>query len=173
MPGMDDRKRQPLVVLGVTGGIGAYKACELARELMRRGLRVKTVMTAAAQRFVTPLTFRTLTGEPVATSLWDDPTAHVHHISLAQEADAVVIAFGFSPSPAPWFDAHGIRLHADGRVRVAADAARPFATTNPKVFAGGDMVRGSDLVVTAVFEGREAARGILDYLGLAGAAKAA
>ena len=89
------------------------------------------------------------------------------------EADAVVIAFGFSPSPAPWLDAHGIRLHADGRVRVSADAARPFATTNPKVFAGGDMVRGSDLVVTAVFEGREAARGILDALGLAGAARAA
>jgi glutamate synthase (NADPH) small chain len=89
------------------------------------------------------------------------------------EADAVVIAFGFAPSPAPWFEAHGIRLHADGRVRVTADAARPFATTHPKVFAGGDMVRGSDLVVTAVFEGREAARGILDYLGLAGAAQAA
>ncbi len=89
------------------------------------------------------------------------------------EADAVVVAFGFSPSPAPWLDAHGIRLHADGRVRVSADAARPFATTNPKVFAGGDMVRGSDLVVTAVFEGREAARGILDSLGLAAAARAA
>jgi glutamate synthase (NADPH) small chain len=89
------------------------------------------------------------------------------------EADTVVIAFGFSPSPPPWFEAHGIRLHADGRVRVSADAARPFATTNPKVYAGGDMVRGSDLVVTAVFEGREAARGILHYLGLAGAAKAA
>ena len=92
MPRMSDRNRQPLVVLGVTGGIGAYKACELARELMRRGLRVKTVMTSAAQRFVTPLTFRTLTGEPVAGSLWDDPSAHVHHISLAQEADVVVIA---------------------------------------------------------------------------------
>jgi glutamate synthase (NADPH/NADH) small chain len=51
-------------------------------------------------------------------------------------------------------------------VRVTADAQRPFQTTNPKVFAGGDMVRGSDLVVTAVFEGREAARGILDYLNV-------
>ena len=47
---------------------------------------------------------------------------------------------------------------------VTAAAQRPFQTTNPKVFAGGDMVRGADLVVTAVFEGREAARGILDYL---------
>jgi glutamate synthase (NADPH/NADH) small chain len=89
------------------------------------------------------------------------------------EADAVVIAFGFTPSPAPWFATYGIGVHPDGRVRVSADARRPFATTNPKVFAGGDMVRGSDLVVTAVFEGREAARGILDYLGLAGALQAA
>lgn len=80
------------MVLGVTGGIGAYKACELARELMRRGMRVKTVMTAAAQRFVTPLTFRTLTGEEVAVSMWDDPTTKVHHVSLAQEADVLVIA---------------------------------------------------------------------------------
>jgi glutamate synthase (NADPH/NADH) small chain len=79
-------------------------------------------------------------------------------------ADAVVIAFGFLPSPPEWFDAHGIRLHASDRVRVTAARDRPFQTTNPRVFAGGDMVRGSDLVVTAVFEGREAARGILDYL---------
>lgn len=85
-------QNQPTVVLGVTGGIGAYKACELARELMRRGMRVKTIMTGAAQRFVTPLTFRTLTGEPVAVSLWDDPTQRVHHVSLAQEADVLVIA---------------------------------------------------------------------------------
>ena len=89
------------------------------------------------------------------------------------EADAVVIAFGFNPSPAEWFATHGIALHADGRVRVSSDVRHPFATTNPKVFAGGDMVRGSDLVVTAVFEGREAARGILSHLGLAAPAKAA
>ncbi|MCX7056763.1 MAG: FAD-dependent oxidoreductase, partial [Proteobacteria bacterium] len=89
------------------------------------------------------------------------------------EADAVVVAFGFTASPAPWFAEHAIERHADGRVRVSADACRPFATTNPKVFAGGDMVRGSDLVVTAVFEGREAAGGILDYLGVTAAARAA
>ncbi|MBV9695647.1 MAG: FAD-dependent oxidoreductase, partial [Gammaproteobacteria bacterium] len=62
-------------------------------------------------------------------------------------ADAVIVAFGFLPSPPDWLAAHDIRLHASGRVRVAAAAARPFQTTNPKVFAGGDMVRGSDLVV--------------------------
>jgi glutamate synthase (NADPH/NADH) small chain len=81
-------------------------------------------------------------------------------------ADAVIIAFGFNPSPADWFDDHGISLHPNGRVRVSAHRVTPFQTTNPKVFAGGDMVRGSDLVVTAVFEGREAAKGILGYLKL-------
>ena len=79
-------------------------------------------------------------------------------------ADAVIIAFGFLPSPPAWFGDHDVKLHDNGRVRVSAAQARPFQTTNPQVFAGGDMVRGSDLVVTAVFEGREAARGILNFL---------
>ena len=78
--------------------------------------------------------------------------------------DQVIVAFGFRPSPAPWFADFGIEL--DDRLRVTAPAKQKCAhqTSNPKVFAGGDMVRGSDLVVTAVFEGREAAKGILDYL---------
>ena len=82
------------------------------------------------------------------------------------EADAVIVAFGFRPDPPAWFDEVGIALHPDGRVRVSADPRRAFQTTHEKVFAGGDMVRGSDLVVTAVFEGREAARGILRHLGV-------
>ena len=81
-------------------------------------------------------------------------------------ADAVIVAFGFNASPASWFDEHRIGVHANGRVRVSADRVTPYQTTNPKVFAGGDMVRGADLVVTAVFEGREAAKGILGYLKL-------
>jgi glutamate synthase (NADPH) small chain len=81
-------------------------------------------------------------------------------------ADAVIIAFGFLPSPPDWFEQQRIRLHPNGRVRVSASRDAPFQTTNPKVFAGGDMVRGSDLVVTAVFEGREAAQGILKYIGV-------
>ena len=85
-------------------------------------------------------------------------------------ADAVVIAFGFLPSPPDWFEEFGIGLHPNGRIRVSANPATAFQTTHPKVFAGGDMVRGSDLVVTAVFEGREAARGILNQLGVARAA---
>jgi glutamate synthase (NADPH/NADH) small chain len=81
-------------------------------------------------------------------------------------ADAVIIAFGFLPSPPSWFGDHSIRVHDGGRVRVSAGASNAFQTNNPKVFAGGDMVRGSDLVVTAVFEGREAARSMLQYLGV-------
>jgi glutamate synthase (NADPH/NADH) small chain len=81
-------------------------------------------------------------------------------------ADAVIIAFGFLPSPPGWFEDQRIGLHPNGRVRVSGLSAMKFQTTNPKVFAGGDMVRGSDLVVTAVFEGREAAQGILRYLGV-------
>jgi glutamate synthase (NADPH) small chain len=81
-------------------------------------------------------------------------------------ADAVIIAFGFLPSPPDWFDRQRIDLHPNGRVRVSSAPHARFQTTNPKVFAGGDMVRGSDLVVTAVFEGREAARGILKSLGM-------
>jgi len=82
------------------------------------------------------------------------------------EADAVVIAFGFQADPANWFDDHDIQTLPSGRVRVATVGEHPFQTMNPKVFAGGDMVRGSDLVVTAVFEGREAAKGIAAYLGV-------
>jgi glutamate synthase (NADPH/NADH) small chain len=80
------------------------------------------------------------------------------------QADAVIIAFGFRPSPPEWFDDFSIDTLPSGKVRVASLGAHPFQTTNPKVFAGGDMVRGSDLVVTAVFEGREAAKSIVNYL---------
>lgn len=82
------------------------------------------------------------------------------------EADAVIIAFGFQPSPANWFADFGIILDEKGRVRAPAKGRYAFQTSNPKIFSGGDMVRGSDLVVTAIFEGREAAEGILDYIGV-------
>ncbi len=79
-------------------------------------------------------------------------------------ADAVVIAFGFRPSPAPWFEKFNVSIDDGGRVVAPADGGHAYQTSNPKIFAGGDMVRGSDLVVTAVWEGRQAAEGILDYL---------
>ncbi len=80
------------------------------------------------------------------------------------DADLVLIAFGFRPSPAPWFNDHDIRVNDWGGVEAPESQRYKFQTSNPKVFAGGDMVRGSDLVVTAIWEGREAAEGILDYL---------
>ncbi|MBT8103553.1 MAG: FAD-dependent oxidoreductase [Gammaproteobacteria bacterium] len=79
-------------------------------------------------------------------------------------ADAVVIAFGFRPDPPAWFEEFKVETLQSGRVRVASLGPYPYQTTNPKIFAGGDMVRGSDLVVTAVHEGREAAKGIARYL---------
>jgi len=81
-------------------------------------------------------------------------------------ADAIVIAFGFQPDPPAWFKDFSIETLPSHRVRVATLGDHPQQTSNPKVFAGGDMVRGSDLVVTAVFEGREAAKGIAAYLGV-------
>ena len=83
---------RPIVVLGVTGCIAAYKACELARALIKHGCRVKVVMTEAATKFVGPTTFRALTGEPVGVGLWDESDARVHHISLAEQAGVFVIA---------------------------------------------------------------------------------
>ena len=80
------------------------------------------------------------------------------------EADAVIIAFGFQPSPADWFDDIDVQTNDWDGVIAEEHQEFKFQTTNPKVFAGGDMVRGSDLVVTAIWEGRQAAEGILDYL---------
>ncbi len=80
--------------------------------------------------------------------------------------DAVIVAFGFSASPANWFADFDIGLRSNGLVKVGGSDRLPLQTMNPMIFAGGDMVRGSDLVVTAVFEGREAAASIAQYLGV-------
>ncbi len=84
--------REPLVVVGVTGCIAAYKACEIVRELQKGGCRVRVLMTENATRFVGPSTFRALTGEPVSVSLWEEPASRVHHIGLAEEADVLLVA---------------------------------------------------------------------------------
>jgi glutamate synthase (NADPH/NADH) small chain len=79
-------------------------------------------------------------------------------------ADAVLIAFGFRPSPPDWLSNVSVEVNSWGGVEAREDCDYPFQTANPKIFAGGDMVRGSDLVVTAIAEGRKAAEGILDFL---------
>lgn len=83
---------QKTVLIGVSGGVAAYKSCEVLRGLQKAGVRVKVVMTEHATHFVDPLTFRALTNEPVAIGLFDDPQDPIHHISLAQEADVFLLA---------------------------------------------------------------------------------
>ncbi|MHB1869350.1 MAG: bifunctional phosphopantothenoylcysteine decarboxylase/phosphopantothenate--cysteine ligase CoaBC [Steroidobacteraceae bacterium] len=81
------------ILLGVTGGIAAYKAADLVRRLRERGAEVQVVMTAAAREFIGPLTFQALSGRPVRTDLWDSAAeAAMGHIELARWAEAVLVA---------------------------------------------------------------------------------
>jgi len=87
--GLEDKT----VVLGVTGSIAAYKAAELASQLAQVGARVEVIMTEAATEFVTPLTFRNITGRPVVTRMFQLASEYsVEHVALAEAADVVVIA---------------------------------------------------------------------------------
>ena len=79
------------IVLGVTGGIAVYKACDLVSRLKKQGAGVRVVLTANAAKFVPPLTFETLSGNPVVTDTFE-PRKSLEHISLAKWADAFVIA---------------------------------------------------------------------------------
>ncbi|MDB2556380.1 FAD-dependent oxidoreductase [Luminiphilus sp.] len=91
---------------------------------------------------------------------------HVAGSEAIIEADAIIMAFGFQPSPTDWMANMDIALNDWKGVIAPEQQVFKFQTSNPKVFAGGDMVRGSDLVVTAIWEGRQAAEGILDYLAV-------
>ena len=113
----------------------------------------------------------TMTGIKLVTTKLGEPDARGRRspepIPGTEEilpCDHVLVAFGFQPSPADWFADFNITIDERGRVKAPEKGQFKYQTSNPKVFAGGDMVRGSDLVVTAIFEGRNAAEGILDYL---------
>jgi phosphopantothenoylcysteine decarboxylase/phosphopantothenate--cysteine ligase len=113
-------------VLGVGGGIAAYKSAELARALMERGMRVQVILTPAAEKFITPLTFAALTGRKVITDLFASASSEetlssaVEHIAVAQENDILVIA------PAT----------ADLLARLAHGLANDFLTTTYLAFTG-------------------------------------
>ncbi|MNB83724.1 Glutamate synthase [NADPH] small chain [compost metagenome] len=81
-------------------------------------------------------------------------------------ADAVIMAFGFNPHAMPWLQAQGVDVDDWGRIAASVDSRFRYQTSNPQIFAGGDAVRGADLVVTAMAEGRHAAQGIADWLGV-------
>ena len=80
------------------------------------------------------------------------------------EADVVIIAFGFSPRPPEWLETLGVKARENGRLIVGGEDRLPYQTSHPRLFAGGDCVRGADLVVTAVQEGRDAAAAIARLL---------
>ena len=81
------------LVIGMTGGIAAYKTAELVRLLVKQGIQVDVVMTSAATRFITPLTMQALSGRPVYTDLWDERIANgMPHIELSRQADAILVA---------------------------------------------------------------------------------
>ena len=90
--GSPEPGRRPRVLLAVTGGIAAYKACEVLRGLQKAGCEVRVTMTADAERFVGAVTFEALSGAPVATSLYGNPDSAIPHIDLAKWADAAVVA---------------------------------------------------------------------------------
>ncbi|WP_281222306.1 FAD-dependent oxidoreductase [Photobacterium sanguinicancri] len=105
---------------------------------------------------------KTALGEPDdAGRRRPEPVAGSEHII---KADTVIMAFGFQPHAMPWLSDYNVDLDQWGRIQAPQDNAFPFQTSNPKIFAGGDAVRGSDLVVTAIDEGRRAADGIMDFL---------
>ncbi|MDP4527981.1 FAD-dependent oxidoreductase [Alkalimonas delamerensis] len=144
---------------------GSRKEVQNAREegvefqfnLQPLGIEVDPAGNACGVRVV-----QTKLGEPDANGRRSpEPIAGSEQVL---EADAIIIAFGFQPSPPAWLQDYGIELDSKGRVKASEQSTYALQTNQHKIFAGGDMVLGSDLVVTAIAQGRKAAEGILDYL---------
>ncbi len=105
---------------------------------------------------------KTALGEPdEAGRRRPEPVEGSEHVLAA---DAVIMAFGFQPHQMDWLTPFNVDLDQWGRIKAPLQQEFQYQTSNEKIFAGGDAVRGSDLVVTAIDEGRKAAEGILDYL---------
>ncbi|MFN3544214.1 MAG: bifunctional phosphopantothenoylcysteine decarboxylase/phosphopantothenate--cysteine ligase CoaBC [Thiobacillus sp.] len=145
------------IILGVTGGIAAYKAAELCRLLVKAGAGVQVVMTEAAQQFVTPLTFQALSGKPVLTSLWDAASGDgMEHIHLTRTADLVLVA----PASADFLAklaqgraddllttlclARSCRLAVAPAMNAAMWAAAPTRRNLEQLHADGVVVLGPD-----------------------------
>ena len=113
------------IVLGVTGSIAAYKAADLASQLVKLGHTVHVVMTAEAQRFITPLTLQTLSKNPVIADLWDERLGwQPGHIELADSADLFLAA----PATAHFVAelAHGLAGHALAAIALALPSSCPI-----------------------------------------------
>jgi phosphopantothenoylcysteine decarboxylase / phosphopantothenate---cysteine ligase len=150
------------VLLGVTGGIAAYKSAEIVRRLRERGVEVHVVMTAGACRFVAPLTFQALSGRPVRTDLWDAAAeAAMGHIELARWADRILVA----PATADFIGrlAHGLAddllttlcLASDAPV-VVAPAMNRLMWANAATRANVELLRSRDIAILGPGDGDQA-----------------
>jgi len=148
------------IILAVTGGIAAYKAADLASRLVREGADVRVAMTDAACRFVTPLTFRTLTGHGVVTDLWADADVPgVVHVAMADFAEVLVVA----PATADILGkmAAGIADDAVSTLALSVDCpviVAPAMNTrmwrHPAVQANLDTLRSRGVTIVDPAEGR-------------------
>jgi phosphopantothenoylcysteine decarboxylase / phosphopantothenate---cysteine ligase len=150
------------VVLGVTGGIAAYKSAEIVRRLRERGSDVQVVMTASASRFVSPLTFQALSGRPVRTDLWDEAAeAAMGHIELARWASRILVA----PASADFLArlAHGLAsdllttlcLATDAPITVAP-AMNRLMWSNPATRANVALLASRGIMIEGPAEGDQA-----------------
>lgn len=124
----------------------------------------EAILTNARGEVIGVRTVATRLGEPDAKGRRRPERIPGSEQELA--ADAVIVAFGFQAEAPSWLAGYGVDADTSGRLLASSASILKFQTSNPKVFAGGDAVRGADLVVTAIAEGRGAAEGILDYLGV-------
>ena len=130
------------ILLGVTGGIAAYKSAEIVRRLRDHGAEVQVVMTAAARQFVAPLTFQALSGRPVRTELWDEAAeAAMGHIELARWADRILVA----PASADFLArlAHGFASDLLSTLCLATDAAITVAPAMNRLMWANDATRAN------------------------------
>ncbi len=150
------------ILLGVTGGIAAYKSAELVRRLRERGVEVQVVMTQGARHFVTPQTFQALSGRPVRSDLWDEAAeAAMGHIELARWAERVLVA----PATADFIArlAHGLAddllttlcLATDAPV-VIAPAMNRLMWANPATQANVVLLESRGIAILGPAEGDQA-----------------
>ena len=154
------------LVVGMTGGIAAYKVCELVRRLQDAGATVQVVMTESAQRFVTTTTMQALSGRPVATDQWDAPGVDnaMPHIALTRTADAIVVA----PATAHFMAkvAHGLADDLLTTLALARDRARTALLVapamnvemweNPATRRNAAQLRADDVMLLGPAQGAQA-----------------
>src|SRR5471032_55687 len=136
------------ILLGVTGGIAAYKSAELVRRLIELGAQVQVVMTSAAREFVTPTTFQALSGRPVRTDLWDAAAeAAMGHIELARWAELVLVA----PASADFLArlAHGLADDLLSTLCLATEAPIAVAPAMNRVMWAHPATRANVAMLTS------------------------